>query len=174
MFKILLALGLSLAPQIASESESEPTTEIEKEDFEEFKEEVKSDLVDLFNQRKETEVIGGITWGAIISTCISVSGVLLSGIYYGKKLKTALKANNTANEQLDILNKENEKLKNTLNNLSSQLEEYNKHLEAIEQTNKNVDLLLESQVKMACTDDSLISSGYAKELKEKVENNKND
>lgn len=153
---------------------------------------------ELFEQWKNTELVGGITIGAIATVFIGAGTVVLFFVKLRKKFNKAIETSDKATEeqvkqnelilaqtkeQLETIKTENESLRLEIDKL---IEELNKNLDLSEETvkviktnskylknidkaNARVKLLLSNQLKMACNTNDLVSKGVAKELKNSVE-----
>lgn len=208
--KLVLGSALLFAPMVDNVATEPPVQETTtNEDWENAKDTVIEWTEDLDNngvpdkieqtidQWKNTELVGGVTIGALVSVIIAFLGTGALFMRFRKKIKTALDTSEKAvdsankqtekylkqaNEMLRELKEENAKLRremeqitisiNKTNEVSAGISENIKqnsvYLSNIDVSNKKVSVLLDNQVKMACNTDELVSKGIAKDLKAKV------
>ena len=117
--KLLLTGSLLFAPMVDDVSTSEPTEEVvEESEWEDAKQTViewttddnlngvPDKIEELVNEWKNTELVGGITLGAICSVIIAFLGIAVVFLQFKKRLKNALdssdKSVKAANEQNEI------------------------------------------------------------------------
>lgn len=123
---------------------------------------------DFIDNWVKTELIGGITIGAIVSTCISLLGIIISLTKYGKYAKSNKEVGETYSkksiELTDSINAQNRQVQEEINSLKKQLEETSSKLQALENVSDQLDSITKATKIIVNSNDKLVSNGTAEEV----------
>lgn len=207
--KCLLAGALLFSPVNYAENVGDTTTQDTNTDWENAQNTVIEWTTDsdndgipdkieaILEEWKNTELVGGITIGAIATVVIGAGTVILFFVKVRKKFNKAIDTSDKAIEeqnkqnalildqaktQLETIKQENDSLRNEIDKLLVYLEENKKvttdvtkvindnseYLKNIDNANSKMDILLKNQLEIACNTPDLVSKGIAKSLMKKA------